>query len=91
MNSKGLGRKRPWPNSKNYPGICLEGLRKTTNKQPSRSPVRDLDPGPPKHEAGLLITRPRRSVCGTESAGLLPLLAAGFLCIFKNVEQNKYK
>jgi hypothetical protein len=32
MNSKGLGRKRPWPNSKNYPGICLEGLRKTTNK-----------------------------------------------------------
>jgi hypothetical protein len=33
---------------KNYPGICLEGLRKTkkTLSQDSRSPGRDLNPPP---------------------------------------------
>jgi hypothetical protein len=32
-----------------YPGICLEGLRKTAENlsQNSRSPGRDLNPGPP--------------------------------------------
>jgi hypothetical protein len=28
MNGKGYGRKRSGPNLRNYPGICLEGLRK---------------------------------------------------------------
>jgi hypothetical protein len=45
-------------------GICLEGLRKTTKNlsQDSRSPGRDLNPGPPEYEAGVLTTRPRRLV-----------------------------
>jgi hypothetical protein len=30
--------------------------------QDSRSPGRDLKPGPPEYEAGVLTTRPRRSV-----------------------------
>jgi hypothetical protein len=29
--------------------------------QDSRSPGRDLNPGSPEYEAGVLITRPRRS------------------------------
>jgi hypothetical protein len=29
MNRKVHGRKWPWPNLRYYPGICLEGLRKT--------------------------------------------------------------
>jgi len=30
MNWKGCERKWSWPNLRYYPGICLEGLRKTT-------------------------------------------------------------
>jgi hypothetical protein len=47
-----------------YPGIRLEGLRKTTKilNQDSLSPGRDLNPGPPEYEAGVLTTRPWRSV-----------------------------
>jgi hypothetical protein len=47
-----------------YPGISLEGLimiRKKLN-QNSRSPGRYLKPGPSKYEAGMLTTRPGRSV-----------------------------
>jgi hypothetical protein len=29
INWEGCGRKWPWPNLRYYPGICLEGLRKT--------------------------------------------------------------
>jgi hypothetical protein len=29
INWKGYGGKRPLPNLRYYPGICLEGLRKT--------------------------------------------------------------
>jgi hypothetical protein len=56
--------KRSWPNLRYYPGIRLGGLRKTTKNlsQGSRSPGRDLNPGPPEYEAGVLTTRPRRSV-----------------------------
>jgi hypothetical protein len=59
MNWKGCGRKRSWPNLRYYPGICLEGLTKTTKNlsQHSRSPGRDLNPGPPEYEAGVLTTR----------------------------------
>jgi hypothetical protein len=48
-----------------YPGIRLDGLRKTTTKfnQGSRSPSRKLNLGPPEYEAGVLATRPRRLVC----------------------------
>jgi hypothetical protein len=49
---------------KNYSGICLEGLKKTMKNlsQDSRSPGQDLNPRPPKYEAGVLTTQPRRSV-----------------------------
>jgi hypothetical protein len=30
INWKLCGRKRPWPNLRHYPGICLDGPRKTT-------------------------------------------------------------
>jgi hypothetical protein len=64
MNWKVCGRKRSWPNLKSYPGFCLYGLVKTTKtlRQDSRSPSRDLKPGLPKYEAGVLITRRRRLV-----------------------------
>jgi hypothetical protein len=46
-----------------YQVICLEGLRKTMKplRQDSQSPGRDLNPGLPEYEAGVLTTRPRRS------------------------------
>jgi hypothetical protein len=61
MNLKGYARKLSPPNLRSYPGICLEGLRKTTKTliQDSRSQGRDLNPVPPEYEAGLLTIRPR--------------------------------
>jgi hypothetical protein len=38
MNWKGCGRKQSWPDLRYYPGICLEGLRKS-----SKTPVRIAD------------------------------------------------
>jgi hypothetical protein len=60
----GYGGKRPWPNLRYYLGICVEGLRQTTEKliQASRSPGRDLNPGCPEYEAGVLTARLRLSV-----------------------------
>jgi hypothetical protein len=43
------------PNSRYYPGIYLEALSKTKNPP-------DVNPEPPQYEAGMLATRPRRSV-----------------------------
>jgi hypothetical protein len=45
-------------------GICLEGLRKTTNtpSQDGQAPGQNLSPVPPEYETGVLTTRPRRSV-----------------------------
>jgi hypothetical protein len=47
-----------------YPSICLEELRKTMKNlsRDSQSPGRDLNPGHPEYEAGVLTTRSRRSV-----------------------------
>jgi hypothetical protein len=61
-----IGRNMSWYNSRYYPGICLEGLRKGTKSlsQDSRSPGRDFKPGFPKYKAGMLTTRPRRYVIG---------------------------
>jgi hypothetical protein len=44
-----------------YPSIRLEGLRKITKSlsQDSRSPGRDLNPGPLEYEAEVLTTRSR--------------------------------
>jgi hypothetical protein len=63
MNLKGCGRKQSWPNLRYYPGIFLEGLRKTTKalSQDNRFPCQDLNSGPTEYEAGVLSTRPRRS------------------------------
>jgi hypothetical protein len=57
-------KKRPLRNSSYYRGIYLEGLRKTTRNpsQDSRSPDRELNPGPHEYEAEVLTTQPRRSV-----------------------------
>jgi hypothetical protein len=43
-----------------YTGIRLQGLRKTTKSlnQDSRLPGRDVNPGPPEHESGVLTCRP---------------------------------
>jgi hypothetical protein len=47
-----------------YPGIFLEGLRKTVKhlSQDSRSPGWNLNTGSPEYEAEVLTTRPLRSV-----------------------------
>jgi hypothetical protein len=56
MNWEGYGRKQPWPNlrdSRLFPG------RTENNRewpQDSRFPGRDLNPGPPEYEAGVLST-----------------------------------
>jgi hypothetical protein len=64
MNWKGCGRKLLYPNLRYYPGIYLEGLRKTTKtlSQGSRSSGLDLNSQPPEYEVAVLTTRPRRSV-----------------------------
>jgi hypothetical protein len=42
--------KRSWPTSKYYPGICLDGLRKTTKTSVRTTGVRaDLNLGPPEY------------------------------------------
>jgi hypothetical protein len=66
MNLKGLEGSGCGLILRCYTSICLEGLRKITKKlsQDSRSPVRDLNPGPRKYEAEVLTIRPRRSVVG---------------------------
>jgi hypothetical protein len=71
MNWKGFGRKLSWCNRRYYPGICLEGLRKTTKNlsQDSQSLGQDLNPGPPKYNAGVLTTQPRHSTSVCHSSG----------------------
>jgi hypothetical protein len=50
--------------SRYYPGIRLEGLRKTTkiSIRIAGRQDREPNPGPPEYEAGVLATRSRRSV-----------------------------
>jgi hypothetical protein len=50
---------------RNYLSICLERLRKTTENlsEVIQSPGRHLSPGPSEYEAGVLTTRPGRSIC----------------------------
>jgi hypothetical protein len=66
MDWKGCGKKRSWSDFRYYPGIYLDGLRKTTKdlSQDSRSPGRDFKPGPAEYEVGVLIIRLHRSVTG---------------------------
>jgi hypothetical protein len=64
INWKGCWRKRSWPSLMCCLSVCLEGLRKTTRtfRQDSRSPGRDLNPGPPEYKGGMLTNLPWRSV-----------------------------
>jgi hypothetical protein len=64
MNCNGCARKRSWLNLMYYPGIYLEGLRKTTTNlsHDSQSPGRGLNPRSTNYEGKLLTTRPRQSV-----------------------------
>jgi hypothetical protein len=63
INSKGFGRKWLWPNFMVYPGICLEGLRKATEKviQDIRSLGKDLNMRRPEYEAGVPLDDDIRS------------------------------
>jgi hypothetical protein len=49
---------------KSFASSGLKRLKKIMKSisQGSRSPGRDLNPGPPEYEVGVLTTRPRRSV-----------------------------
>jgi hypothetical protein len=59
-NWKGLGRKQSLPDLRHYPGISLYRMRKTTKtSQYTQCPGRDLNPGSPEYEAGMLTTLPR--------------------------------
>jgi hypothetical protein len=60
MNLKGFGRKWSWPNLSHYPGIYLEGFRKTMENlsQDSEFPGQELNTGPPQYEVGMLTTQP---------------------------------
>jgi hypothetical protein len=54
------------PILRNYPGIRLEGLTKTTKpKQDSPSSDLDFNSGAPEYEVDLLNTRPLRSMSHT--------------------------
>jgi hypothetical protein len=63
-NCKLCARKRSWSNLKCYHRIHLEELRTMTVSlsKDSQSPGRDIKPGPPEYEAGVLTTR--KAVCG---------------------------
>jgi hypothetical protein len=62
INWKGFGRKWSWPNfkvlSRHSPGGTEDNHE--NRSEVSRSSDRDLNPGPPESEAGVLTTRPRR-------------------------------
>jgi hypothetical protein len=72
LNVKGCRRKRSWNTLKYHPAICLDGLRKKTKylSQDSRPSGRDLKPGPPKCEAGMLTTQTLHSVIWSSSVSL---------------------
>jgi hypothetical protein len=65
MNWKGFGRKRSWPNfkvpSQYSPASTEENIEKLQITTAGRRD-RKSNTGPPGHEAGVLTTRPRRSV-----------------------------
>jgi hypothetical protein len=64
MNWKGLDRRRSWPNCSYYHCILLERLKKPRKTSIRIVGVRgrDLNTGYARYEAGVLTTRPRRSV-----------------------------
>jgi hypothetical protein len=69
MSLKGFGRKLSWHNFKalslHSPGGTEENYKKLTQDS------RDLNPGPPEYETGMLTTLPRRSMAGCCERGNL--------------------
>jgi hypothetical protein len=59
-----MWKKRSWPNFRHYPEICLEGLGKINENlsHDIQPPGLDLNLGLLEYEAGVLTTRPWRSV-----------------------------
>jgi hypothetical protein len=57
-----MWKKRSWPNFKVL-SRHLSGGTEESHEMPqsSRSQGRNLNPGPPEYESGVLTTRPRRS------------------------------
>jgi hypothetical protein len=55
---KGFLRKRCWPNRRNYPAFCLDGLSKIkkTFGHESKSPYREIKQVPPKYGYGVLAS-----------------------------------
>jgi hypothetical protein len=64
MNRKDLEERSRGLILRYYPGNRMEGVRKTTNilSPDSLSLSRDLNPWSPEYKAGVLTTRPRRSL-----------------------------
>jgi hypothetical protein len=62
MNWNGRGRKRPWVNTKVLSQHLLEELRESTRDLSYYIGYLGRDLNPPPDEAGVLTTRPRRSV-----------------------------
>jgi hypothetical protein len=62
MTLEGFRRNNRSLISRYYLGILLERLRKNMKTSGCTVFVRDLTPGPPEYEAGVLTTQPRRSV-----------------------------
>jgi hypothetical protein len=52
--------KQLWPNLRYYPGICLEGLRKTTDNRSQNSwyPDQDTNQAPPECKSKALLLQP---------------------------------
>jgi hypothetical protein len=73
MNCKRRGRKRPWSNlkalSRKLPGGAEENHEKSLRTAGLRAEM-CTNPGPPEHEAGVLTTRPRRSVRNLQARDL---------------------
>jgi hypothetical protein len=86
VKSKGFGRKRSWPNckvlSRNLSGEIEKNHENLS--QNNRSPGRDLKPGPPAYEAGVLTSRQRRSVPTKYQPRNYPMFPTCYNILLKN-------
>jgi hypothetical protein len=91
MNWKWCGGKRFWPNLRHYAGICLDGIKKAKKNpsQNSRSPCQGLHQGLSDYEAGVLTTRPRRSVSFAYVFLLLFHISFVLHCLFGFLNCNR--
>jgi hypothetical protein len=83
MNGKECGRNRSWPTFKiisQYSHGETEYNHENLS-QDTRPRDRDLDPGPSEDEAGVLTTRPRRSVCKPSHYIILTKAVTSYLAV----------